>query len=255
MRLLLILTLSTISISSWACRCANTENIFFELLEAEYVFLATVTTVSDCKEDNRFEHELWIESVYKGELPEFSNVYTDCITSCAFNLKKGSRYIFFTDLVGNNIEFCELRIEGTDENFINTKRNLDKIKDAKLDYVKLYEHRDTTIGYSARLMAQSGRINGIVNIYNNKGNLVLKGLMKNGKMQGYFEITNFTKEFSEYWTGDYKNGERIGNWIYKKISKSNTDNIEYILYMYEDGEIVKKLDLDTDAQLKLYEPK
>ena len=87
------------------------------------------------------------------------------------------------------------------------------------------------------------------------GNLVLKGLMKDGLMQGYFEITNFTKEFSEYWTGDYKNGERIGNWIYKKISKENTESIEYILYMYEDGEIVKKLDLDTEAQLKLYEPK
>jgi hypothetical protein len=240
--------------SSWACRCASTENIFIELLEAKYVFLATVNKVSDCQEDNRFEHELWIESVYKGKLPEFKNVYTDCITSCAFNLRKGSRYIFFTDLVGNNIEFCELRMQGTDDNFINAKKNLDKIKDAKLDYVKLYESRDTIAGYSAQLMAQNGRINGIVNIFNNKGALVLKGLMKNGKMQGYFEIINFTEAFTEYWTGDYKNGERIGNWNYKKIFNESPQKVEYIQYIYEDGEIVKKIDLDAEAQLKLYEP-
>jgi len=209
----------------------------------------------DCEEDNRFEHELWIESTYKGDLPEFKKVYTDCITSCAFNLKKGGRYIFFTDLIGNNIEFCELRIKGTNEKFINAKNNLDKIKDAKLDYVKLYENRDTTIGCSAKLMAQNGRINGIVNIYDINGSLILKGLMKNGKMEGYFEIANFTEEFSEHWTGDYKNGEKIGNWVYKKIIKRETESIKYILYVYEDGEVVKKFNLDTEAQLKLYEPK
>ena len=239
---------------STACKCQDYGNSFLHLLESNHVFLATIMSVSDCGDNNKYEYELYIESNYKGTLPETKKVYTDCVTSCAFQLEKGSRVIFFTDLTNDNINFCDLQIAFSDANFILTKKYLDKIKYTKLDYLELYERKDGNI-FRSKMMVQDGFVNGVVNIYDKDGNTAVKGLVKNGKMEGYYEIRNFSDNGEEVWTGDYKDGNRDGNWVYKYTSNIKNARNQFILYTYEKGEVIKRSDLAIEAQLEEYEPK
>lgn len=242
------------NLSSKACNCQDFDNSFIHLLESNHVFLATVMSSSECNENNKYEYELYVEANYKGTLPETKKVYTDCVTSCEFQLEKGSRVIFFTDLMNDNVNFCDLRIAFSDSSFIPIKKYLDKMRDTKLDYLELHEGRDQT-GFKSKMMVQDGNVNGLVNIYDAKGNIAVKGLVKNGKMEGYYEIRKFTKEGEAIWTGDYKNGERDGNWVYKYTAKDKKIKDKFILYVYENGEIIKESDLGIDAQLEEFAPK
>ncbi len=236
-----------------ACNCQAKDNSFIHLLESEYVFLATVMESFECGDNNTYEHELDIETIYKGTLPTTKKVYTDCITSCAFKLEKGSQIIFFTNLENNNIKFCELRIQFSDTSFFAIKKYLDKIKDVKLDYITLQE-TPSGKGFTAKMMAQDGKVNGVVNVYNEEGNTTIKGLVKNGKMEGYYEIKKFSDEVDEIWSGNYKNGEREGKWIYKYIGKTeSSDRSRFMLYVYEKGEIIQQTDLSKEAQLEKYQ--
>jgi hypothetical protein len=240
--------------TSKACTCNNSENTFTHLLASEHVFLATIMSVSECGTNNKYEYEFYIENNYKGTLPETQKAYSDCVTSCGFQLKVGKRVIFFSNFENNTLNFCDLRIEFSDTAFIPVKKNLDKIKGTKLDYLELYDGRDNT-GYKAKLMIQDGRVNGIVNIYDKQGNTTLKGLIQNEKMEGYYEISSFSDTGEEIWTGDYKNGERIGSWVYKYSPKDKAEKNKFILYVYENGEVIDRSGLDQATQLEKYDPK
>ncbi len=236
-----------------ACSCSNYDNSFLYLVEAKHVFLATVMNVSTCGDLNKFEYNIWVETNYKGSLPAMHTIYTDCATSCTFQLEKGGRYLLFSDLVNNTIEFCELRIAASDTTFIPTKLYLDAVKYTRLDYITLHDRLDKK-GFSAKMTVNSGVLDGIVNIYNPVGQLILKGMLIEGKQQGYFEIHQNSESYREVWMGNYQKGERKGNWIYKKIAKEKGKRNEYIIYVYENGEIVKELKMDTETQLQAYEP-
>lgn len=254
-RFILIFTILIFTnFTSKACSCNNSENTFTHLLEANHVFLATVMSASDCGDNNKYEYELYVEVNYKGTLSESQKIYTDCVTSCGFQLEKGKRIIFFTDLENNTVNFCDKKIEFSDTAFIPVKKYLDKIKYTKLDYLELSEGTNKT-DFKAKLMVQDGKVNGVVNIYDRQGNITLKGLIQNGKMQGYFEIRTYTETFNEVWSGNYKNGERHGNWVYKSTSKTESRENKYILYIYNNGEITEVTDLDKAAQLEKYKPK
>lgn len=242
------------NITSKACSCNKTENTFAHLLDSEHIFLATVMSASECGTNNKYEYELYVENNYKGTLSETIKAYTDCVTSCGFQLEAGKRVIFFTNFENNTINFCDLKIEFSDTTFIPVKKFLDKIKGTKLDYLELSDGRNNT-GYKAKMMVQDGKVKGIVNIYDKQGNSTLKGLIQNGKMEGYYEIRNFSDTGEETWTGNYKNGERIGSWVYKYSPKDKAEKNKFILYIYENGEVIDRSDLDQAAQLEKYEPK
>jgi hypothetical protein len=253
----IILVLSVLlfaNINVKACTCNSSENTFTHLLTSKHIFLATIITASECGANNKYEYELYIEVNYKGTLPETQKIYSDCVTSCGFQLEAGKRIIFFTDMERNTISFCDLRIEFSDTAFIPTKKYLDKIKYTKLDYLELSD-RPNNDGYKAKMMVQDGKVKGIVNVYDKQGNTTLKGLIQDGKMEGYYEIRSFSDTGEESWTGNYKNGERIGSWIYKNSPKDKAEKSKFILYIYENGEVVDKSDLDKAAQLEKYEPK
>ncbi|NJN77328.1 MAG: hypothetical protein HC803_02555 [Saprospiraceae bacterium] len=181
------------NLSSKACNCQDFDNSFIHLLESNHVFLATVMSSSECNENNKYEYELYVEANYKGTLPETKKVYTDCVTSCEFQLEKGSRVIFFTDLMNDNVNFCDLRIAFSDSSFIPIKKYLDKMRDTKLDYLELHEGRDQT-GFKSKMMVQDGNVNGLVNIYDAKGNIAVKGLVKNGKWKVITKSENLQKK-------------------------------------------------------------
>jgi antitoxin component YwqK of YwqJK toxin-antitoxin module len=242
-----------VNITSKACTCNNIEHTFTHLLESKYVFLATVISISECGLNNKYEYELRIETNYKEALPETKMVYTDCVTSCAFQLKKGKQFIFFTNLKSEMINFCDLRIESSDTAFSMVKKYLNQIKSTKLDYLELSDGWNNN-NYKAKMMVQDGKVKGVVNVYNKQGNTILKGLIQNGKMEGYYEIRYFS-DGEESWTGNYKNGERVGSWVYKYSAKNKEKINKYILYIYENGEVVDRSDLDQAAQLEKYEPK
>lgn len=240
--------------NSKACNCNSYENTFTQLLESKHVFLATVMSVSDCGDNNKYEYELYVEMNYKGTLSESPKVYTDCVTSCSFQIEKGKRFIFFTNLEDNVINFCDKRIEFSDTAFIPVKKYLDKIKYTKLDYLELSQGANNN-DFKAKMMVQDGKVNGVVNIYDKAGNTTLKGLIQNDKMEGYFEIRTFSETIDEVWTGNYKTGERHGNWVYKSTAKTESGDNKYILYLYDNGEIIEVTDLSQAAQLEKYEPK
>lgn len=242
------------SFSSEACKCSNYDNSFLYLLEANHVFLATVKSVAECGDENTYEHELYIETNYKGELPEITKVATDCVTSCAFNLKEGHRAIFFTNLNNNTISFCDLQIAFSDSSFVSIKEYLDLMKYTTLNYLEFYEKRNKT-GFKAKVTVQDGNVNGVVNIYNPNGKLVVKGLMKEGKMQGYYELLFFKPEGIERWTGNYKDGLRTGEWVYKFTPKDKNKKKTFILYSYQNGTIIKEANLSVEAQLEDNAPK
>lgn len=251
---LLLSVLLLMSFSSEACKCNNYDNSFIHLLESNHVFLATVMAVSECGDNNTYEHQLQVEANYKGILPQNKKVYSDCATSCAFRLKEGDRVIFFSDLNNDNIGFCDLQIFFTDSSFLAIKENLEIMKYTKLDYLEFYENASKT-GYKAKLTVQDGTVNGVVKVFNEAGKEVVKGMVKNGKMEGYYEILLFKEDGIERWTGNYENGERSGDWIYKFIPYDEEKENEFILYMYRNGEIIEETMLSIEAQLEKYELK
>lgn len=252
--IILLIIVTSFSFSSEACKCDRHDNSFMYLLESDYVFLGTVMSIDECGDNNKTGHEFWIEDGFKGNLPIRKTIFTDCITSCSFQLKEGERYLVFSDLLNDNINFCDFVVPFADSSFLLIKKYLDEITYERLNYLDLYETEDES-GYKARVMVQNGQVRGVVNIFDEAGNIVLKGLMGNGQMQGYYEIKHFGITENEIWTGNYKNGKRIGDWIYKAtVNDDAKTEKRFILYKYEAGEIVKVSDLSMEAQLEEYEP-
>ena len=197
-----------------------------------------------------FSNQAFVEKNYKGKLDFRTTLYSDCITSCSFQLEKGERYLIFSDLNNGNIDFCDYIIPFSDSTFMLIKSYLDEIAYVRLDYLELFETADKS-GYKAKLTILNGEVNGVVNLFDEAGNTVLKGIVNNGQMQGYYEIRTFGTTEDEIWTGNYKNGKRTGDWVYKAIAKDGTQKVNrYILYQYEAGEVVKEADLSMEAQLK-----
>jgi hypothetical protein len=257
MRKIIFLLISVVMLnvsSTEACECQRYDNSFMYLLESKNVFLATVTEVEECGENNKISHQAFVEKNYKGKLDFRTTLYSDCITSCSFQLEKGERYLIFSDLNNGNIDFCDYIIPFSDSTFMLIKSYLDEIAYVRLDYLELFETADKS-GYKAKLTILNGEVNGVVNLFDEAGNTVLKGIVNNGQMQGYYEIRTFGTTEDEIWTGNYKNGKRTGDWVYKAIAKDGTQKVNrYILYQYEAGEVVKEADLSMEAQLKKYEP-
>lgn len=251
----LLIIVTSFSFSSEACKCEKHDNTFMYLLESDYVFLATAMSVSECGDNNKYEHEFWIEDGFKGELPTRKTIFTDCITSCSFQLKEGERYLIFSDLLNDNINFCDFVVPFSDSSFLLIKKYLDQIAYERLNYLELYETDDKS-GYKAQLMIQDGEVRGVVNLFDEAGNIILKGLMGDGKMQGYYEIKHFGITEDKVWTGNYKDGKRTGDWVCKVIPKGDPKNEKrFILYQYQAGEIIKISDLSMKAQLEEQEPK
>lgn len=249
-RILTSLTLFLLAFSTaFACRCKMDDAKLAYFLDAKYVFRADVEAASDCGENNKYEYELEVEQVYKGELEEEIKVYTDCITSCAFQLEAGKTYIFFTDLINDNIGFCEYRLTKGDAEYKNTRKFLKKIKDTRLDYLSIQNKDGSKIG---EIQIQDGKINGLAKVYNSDGSLCRRGMYIKGIPSGGFEINKIKNSSKERWTGDYKDGQRIGMWIH--ITEKD-DTISYEHIFYEDGEIIDRHLMDAKSQIERYSPK
>lgn len=252
--LFLLISVVTLNLSAEACECQRHDNSFMYLLESKHVFLGTVSKVEECGDNNKFAHQVFIEKNYKGELNFKETLYTDCATSCAFHLEEGQRYLIFSDLNNDNVGFCDYLLPFSDSSFQMIKSYLDEIAYARLDYLELFETADKS-GYKAKLTILNGEVRGVVNLFDEAGNHILQGIVRDGQMQGYYEIRTFGTTENEIWTGNYKNGKRVGDWVYKATSKGDKKTHRYILYQYEAGEVVKTSDLSMEAQLEKYEPK
>lgn len=238
-----------------ACNCLKHDNSFMYLLESKHVFLGTVMSTTECGDNNKFEYQFFIDDNYKGELNTKETLYSDCVTSCSFQLEKGQRYIIFSDLDNKTIGFCDYIVPFSDSAFVPVKTYLDKIAYARLDYLELFETNDES-GYKAKLTVLNGEIRGVVNLFDEAGHTILQGIMKNGQLQGYCEIRSFGATETEIWTGNYENGKRIGDWVYKATPKDDRKTANrYILYQYEAGEVANVADITVEAQLEEYEPK
>lgn len=247
-----LVILGGLPLQVYACNCSVQDESFLEYLEKKHVFMAYSTDSKDCNDNNKYEMTLNVIDNYKGKLPRTITAYTDCATSCSFKLDEGVVYLFFTNLVNNNIDFCELRIRATDDNFVRVKDYLDVIKATKLDYVEVKGVENQVI---ARAPVFNGKVNGLLQVYYPDGKLRIRGMFIKGQRNGNFEINEHTAEHHVQWKGDYKNGERHGKWIHKKVHKLTEKPIAYILYEYEDGEIVDRKSLDKATQIELYTPK
>lgn len=249
-RLFTTFTLFLLGMSTaFACRCKVDDAKLLYFLDAKYVFRADVEAASDCGENNKYEYELEVEEVYKGELEEEIKVYTDCITSCAFQLEVGKTYIFFTDLINNNIGFCEYRLTKADADYKNTKKFLKKIKNTRLDYLVINDKEGNKIG---EIQIQDGKVNGLAKVYYPDGTLRKRGMYIKGVPSGGFEINEVRANSKERWTGDYENGQRVRMWIH---ITEQADSLAYEHVFYEDGEIVDRHLMDADSQIKRYSPK
>ncbi|MFK7950003.1 MAG: hypothetical protein AB8G11_20605 [Saprospiraceae bacterium] len=253
--LFVLISILTLNTTVEACKCQKHDNSFMYLLESKHVFLGTVMSTKACGDNNKFEYQFFIDDSYKGELNVKETLYSDCVTSCSFQLEKGQRYLIFSDLNKKNIGFCDYIIPFSDTSFAVIKSYLDEIAYARLEYLELFETIDKS-GYKAKLTVLNGKIRGVVNLFDNEGNHILQGVMRDGKMQGYYEIRKFGEEQEEVWTGNYKNGKRVGDWVCKAIPKGGSKKEDqYILYQYKAGEIIKVSNLSVKAQLEEYEPK
>lgn len=234
----------------WACRCSMDEASLIYFVEAKYVFRAGVASASDCGENNKYEYRLEIDDVYKGELASEITVYTDCITSCAFQLEAGKTYLFFTDLINNNIGFCEYKLTRNDKEYRNTRQYLDLIQKTKLDFLTIKDSEDRKMG---ELQIRDGKLDGVTKIYYPNGDIRMEGLFIKGVATGNFEITLQRSNYKDYWQGDYKEGMRIGMW--RHITYQNDGKKLYEHVFYEDGEIVDRQLMDADSQIERYSPK
>jgi len=250
-RIFTTLTLLLVCLSAaYACRCKMDEAKLLYFLDSKYVFKADVEAASDCGDNNKYEYSLEVEDVYKGELEEEINVYTDCITSCSFQLEVGKTYIFFTDLINNNIGFCEYKLTKDDAEYKNTKKFLTKIADTRLDYLVINDKDGNKMG---EIQIQDKKLNGVTKIYYPDGTLRQRGMFIKGIPSGGFEITEIKKDSKEHWTGDYENGQRVRMWIHITTAKDGKISYEHIFY--EDGEVVERYLLDEESQIKRYSPK
>ena len=240
--------LLTITSLSWACRCMMDEAKLFYFVDSEYVFRAEVESVSDCGDNNKYEYRLEIEDAYKGDLEDEITVYSDCITSCAFQLEVGKTYIFFTDLINNNIGFCEYRVEKGSDDYKNAKAYLDKIADTKLDFLTIKDNKHNTMG---TLQISNGKLDGLVKVFYPDGEMRMRGMFIKGIPSGGFEFTEMKGRLKETWKGDYKDGKRIGLWV-RAIFASDEKKYEHIYY--EDGEIVDRYMIDLDSQVERFAP-
>ena len=236
--------------SSSACRCMLDDARLTYFVTSKYVFRAEVETVSECQ-DNKYEYRIDVERVYKGDLSdEKINVYTDCITSCAFQLEEGKEYIFFTDLQNNNIDFCEYRLAKGEPEYNYTKKYLEKVADTELDYLVIENENEKIIG---EMQVRDGHIDGLVKLFYPTGEVHMRGMFIKGIQNGGFEILRLRKEYKDFWQGDYENGQRVRMWIHI-ITKTNGDKL-YEHIFYEDGEEVERHKLDQESQIKQYSPK
>lgn len=245
-----IILLFSIIASSFACRCMIDNAKLTYFVTNKYVFRAEVETVSKCQ-NNKYEYRIDIERVYKGDLEDVKiNVYTDCITSCAFQLEEGKEYIFFTDLINNNIDFCEYRLSKEDAAYDYTKKYLEKIADTELDYLVIQDENDKKIG---EMQIRDGHIDGLVKLYYPTGEVHMRGMFIKGVQNGGFEILRLRSEDQDFWQGDYENGQRVRMWIHI-ITKANGEKL-YEHIFYEDGEEVERHKLDPESQIRQYSPK
>ncbi len=247
-----ILTFSLLFIgitAAMACRCRMDDAKLLYFLDSKYVFKADVEAAADCGDNNKYEYELEVEDVYKGELEEEIKVYTDCITSCAFHLEVGKTYIFFTDLINNNIGFCEYKLKKGDDDYKTTKKFLAQIADTRLDYLTINDKDGNKMG---EIQIQDGKLNGLAKVYYPDGTLRRRGMFIKGIPSGGFEFNEITANSKEHYTGDYENGQRVRMWIHisEKDGKTSYEHI-----FYEDGEIVERHLMDAESQIKRYSPK
>ncbi len=241
-----------ISAVSFACRCQMDEAKLFYFVEAKYVFRAEVKSASDCGDNNKYTYELDVEDVYKGDLEgDELTVYTDCITSCAFKLEEDKTYIFFTDLINNNIGFCEYKIEKKEAEYKSTQAFLNKIKNTRLDFLTIQDSKKNKLG---ELQIREGKLDGLVKIYYPNKTVRLRGMFIKGVPSGGFEITLLRRKKKDFWQGDYENGERVGMWIHitSNIDESGKKDYEHVFY--EEGEIVERHLMDQESQIERYAP-
>ena len=232
-----------------ACRCVMDEAKLFYYIDSEYVFKAEVETVSDCGDNNKYEYLLGIDKVYKGELEDEITIYSDCITSCSFKLETGKTYIFFTDLINNNLGFCEYRLSKGSPNYKAVINYLDLIERTKLDFLRIKNAKGQPLG---DLQVADGKLDGLVKLYFPDGSLRLRGVYIKGLADGNFEITEKMLSNVEKWSGDYKKGQRTGRWI-RVFKRNKTALHEHIFY--EDGEIVDRYVVDLESQVDRFMPK
>ncbi len=236
--------------SSSACRCMLDDAKLTYFVTNKYVFRAEVEAVTECQ-DNKYEYRIDIERVYKGDLKdEKINVYTDCITSCAFQLEEGKEYIFFTDLLNNNIGFCEYRLGKDNSAYDYTKKYLEKVADTELDYLVIQNENNNKIG---EMLIRDGHIDGLVKLFYPTGEVHMRGMFIKGVQNGGFEILRLQNGDRDFWQGDYEHGLRVRMWIHI-ITKVNGDKL-YEHVFYKDGEEVERHKLDQESQLKQYSPK
>lgn len=241
---LFLITLSTAS----ACRCIMDDAKLFYFMDAKYVFRAEVETASDCGDNNKYEYTLEVEKIYKGELKDEITIYSDCITSCAFQLEAGKTYLFFTDLINDNLGFCEYRLSKGSPDFKATLNYLDLIKNTNLDFLKIKDGKNQPLG---DIQVVDGHVDGVVKLYFPDGSIRLRGLYMKGVPHGNFEITEKMQTNTEKWAGDYKNGQRTGRWI--RIFKKNETTLHEHIF-YEDGEIVDRYVVNLKSQLERFTP-
>lgn len=249
-----LLTLSFILgiyVSSWGCRCLQEDAEFMHFINFKYVFLGYVCTVNDCGDNNKYEVKMYVESVYKGQLSNKLQVYTDCVTSCKFKLESGKTYLFYTNLNNNTIGFCERRLSEDDSDFKRTHDYLNKIKTTNYNSVDI-EHDSSKI---AKLTVRSGALDGLVEVYYPDGKMRLKGVYVKGQAYGNFEITNHDKRFVQVWSGNYENDEREGKWVYKRMDKEDKKQMIYEIITYKQGEEIDRLEITENDQVKFYEGK
>lgn len=235
-----------------ACTCNKSDESFLEYIEKEHVFMAYSTNSKECNDNNKYELNLNIIDSYKGSLPRTITAYTDCATSCSFKLEEGVVYLFFTNFINNNIDFCELRIRATDDQFMRVKDYLDAIKATKLDYIEVKGAKEQVI---VRAPVLNGKVNGLLQMYYPNGELRLQGMLIKGQRSGNFEVHERFETYTIIWKGDYIKGEREGQWVYKKKYTDVETPMEYALVQYEEGEEVSRRQLDKASQIELYDKK
>lgn len=232
-----------------ACRCIYDEAEFSYFINAKYVFRAEIKEVFDC-ENNKYKYRLDVEEVFKGKLKEKIEIYTDCITSCAFLLEKNKDYLFFTDLMNDNIDFCEYRLSSDEEDYKNTLSYLQKIAKTKLDFLEIKNKDKKKIG---ELQIQEGKIDGLVKVFYPTGEMRLRGMYIHGIKTGSFEITQLKGKDSYFWKGDYENDVRVRTWIH--IIRKANGTVLYEHIFYEDGEEIERHKLDKESQILQYAPR
>jgi hypothetical protein len=232
-----------------ACRCVMDDAKLFYYIDAKYVFKAEVETASDCGDNNKYEYKLEVDKVYKGELEDEITIYSDCITSCSFQLEAGKTYLFFTDLINGNLGFCEYRLSKSSPDYKAAIKYLGLIERTNLDFLKIKDAKDQPLG---DIQVVNGQVDGLVKLYFPDGSLRLRGLYIKGVPNGNFEMTEKMLRSTEKWAGDYKNGQRSGRWI--RIFKDNKTSLHEHIF-YEDGEIVDRYVVNLEAQLDRFAPK